>query len=137
YRKRTMTHVFSTGMAPVLRLTLASGKTVRATENHPFFTYDGWQSLASLREGDRVAVPRHVPSPREVSAWTDPEVILLAHLIGDGSFVKRQPMRYASIDEANLEAVSKAALTFGVTAVRDDYPAARCTTLRLRAPFPL
>ncbi len=29
--------------------------------------------------------------------------MLLAHLIGDGSFVRRQPIRYASIDEANLE----------------------------------
>ena len=60
-----------------------------------------------------------------------------AHLIGDGSFVKRQPLRYASIDEANLRAVTTAALHFGVIAVRDEYPAARCTTLRLPAPFPL
>jgi replicative DNA helicase len=82
-------------------------------------------------------VPRHVPSPRNLSEWTDSRVILLAHLIGDGSFVKRQPLRYASIDEANLEAVTKAALTFGVAAVRDEYAAARCTTLRLRAPFRL
>jgi len=29
---------------------------------------------------------------------------LLAHLIGDGSFVRRQPLRYASTDEANLAA---------------------------------
>jgi replicative DNA helicase len=137
YRKRTMTHAFSTGTAPVFRLTLASGKTVRATENHPFLTYAGWSPLASLRTGDRIAVPRHVPSPRQLSDWTDPRVILLAHLIGDGSFVRRQPLRYASIDEANLEAVTKAALTFGVQAVRDDYAAARCTTLRLRSPFRL
>ena len=137
YTKRTMTHAFSTGIAPVFRLTLASGKTLRATENHPFLTYDGWSPLASLRTGDRVAVPRHVPSPLLVADWSDSNVVLLAHLLGDGSFVKKQPIRYASIDEANLEAVTKAALVFGVAAVRDDYAAARCTTLRLRAPFPL
>ena len=137
YTKRTMTHAFSTGFAPVFRLTLASGKTVRATENHPFLTYAGWSPLASLRTGDRVAVPRHVPSPLLVADWEDSEVVLLAHLLGDGSFVKRQPIRYASIDEANLEAVTKAALVFGVAAARDDYAAARCTTLRLHAPFRL
>ncbi|WP_370892085.1 replicative DNA helicase [Janibacter sp. GXQ6167] len=137
YVKRTMTHVFSTGMAPVFKLTLASGKTVRATENHKFLTYEGWNALANLREGDRLAVPRHVPSPRALTDWSDAQTILLAHLLGDGSFVKRQPLRYASIDEANLEAVTKAALTFGVAAVRDDYPAARVSTLRLRAPFAL
>ncbi|MFF0634104.1 hypothetical protein ACFYTS_16535 [Nocardia sp. NPDC004151] len=49
----------------------------------------------------------------------DPEVILLAHMIGDGSCVKRQPIRYASIDEENLAAVTAAASHFGITAVRD------------------
>jgi replicative DNA helicase len=137
YTKRTMTHAFSTGVAPVFRLTLASGKTVRATENHPFLTYAGWSPLASLTVGERVAVPRHVPSPLLEAQWVDDEVIMLGHLIGDGSFVRRQPVRYASIDEKNLEAVAKAAVHFGILAVRDDYAAARVTTLRLPAPFRL
>ena len=119
YTKRTMTHVFSTGTAPVFRLTLSSGKTLRATENHPFLTYGGWSPLASLRTGDRIAVPRHVPSPRALTEWDDSRVILLAHLIGDGSFVRRQPIRYAGVDEASLTAVTKAAMVFGVAAVRD------------------
>ena len=34
-------------------------------------------------------------------------------------------------------AVTDAARHFGVTAVRDDHPAARCTSLRLPAPYPL
>ena len=136
--RRTMTHVFSTGVAPVFRLTLSSGKTVRATENHPFLTYDGWQPLAALRTGARVAVPRHVLAPRQVSAMSDDRVVMLAHLLGAGSFVKGQPIRYASIDEHNLGAVTKAAFSgFGIVAVRDEYAVARCTTLRLPAPFPL
>jgi replicative DNA helicase len=72
-----------------------------------------------------------------MTVWEDEKVVLLGHLIGDGSFVERQPLRYASIDEANLRAVTSAALHFGVVAVRDEYPAARCTTLRLPAPFRL
>jgi replicative DNA helicase len=64
-------------------------------------------------------------------------VILLAHLLGDGSFVRRQPIRYASLDELNLAAVADAARSFGITAVRDDYAAARVSTLRLPAPFRL
>src|SRR3712207_5909151 len=73
-----------------------------------------------------------------MTVWEDEQVVLLAHLIGDGSFVDRQPLRYASIDEANLTAVTAAAASaFGITAVRDKYAAARCTTLRLPAPFPL
>jgi replicative DNA helicase len=65
------------------------------------------------------------------------EVVLLAHMIGDGSCIKRQPIRYASIDEENLRAVANAAKHFGVTAKRDGYAAARVTTLRLPAPYHL
>jgi replicative DNA helicase len=137
YVQRHLTHVFPTGVKPVFRLTLASGKTVRATENHPFLAYEGWTQLGDLRTGSRVAVPRHVPAPHELKDWLDDKVVLLAHMLGDGSFVERQPIRYASIDEQNLGAVTKAAMVFGVAAVRDDYPAARCMTLRLRAPFHL
>jgi replicative DNA helicase len=73
-----------------------------------------------------------------VEPWSAHRVVLLAQLLGDGSFVRRQPIRYASSDEANLGAVREAALAeFGITAVRDDYAAARVTTLRLPAPFKL
>jgi replicative DNA helicase len=137
YVRRHLTHVFSTGRQPVHRVLLASGKVVRATANHPLLTYEGWRPVGELAPGARLAVPRHVPAPGRVAVWSDDEVVLLAHLIGDGSFVARQPIRYASIDEANLAAVTTAAASFGITAVRDDYPAARCTTLRLPAPFPL
>ncbi|WP_435984059.1 replicative DNA helicase [Terrabacter sp. LjRoot27] len=137
YVTRHLTHVFPTGTKPVFKLTLASGKTVRATENHPFLAYDGWTALGDLRTGSRIAVPRHVPAPERHEPWEDSRIILLAHMLGDGSMVARQPIRYASIDEANLEAVTKAALTFGVAAQRDDYPASRVSTLRLRAPFRL
>ena len=63
YVRRHLTHVFSTGVRPVFRLELTSGKQVRATENHPFLTYAGWRALGDLRTGDRLAVPRHVPAP--------------------------------------------------------------------------
>jgi replicative DNA helicase len=137
YVRRTLTHVFPTGVRQVHRLTLASGKQIDATANHPFLTYHGWVPLGQLAVGDRLAVPRHVCAPSKVSEWSDHEVVLLAHMLGDGSMLPRQPLRYVSVDEANLEAVSSAARHFGVTAVRDEHPSARCTTLRLPSPFRL
>jgi replicative DNA helicase len=137
YVPRTMTHVFPSGYKPVYRLYLASGKHIEATANHPFLTYEGWKSLGDLERGSRIATPRHVPAPLVQVPWPKPEVVLLAHLIGDGSFVRRQPVGYASVDESNLAIVTDAAKHFGVTAVRDDYAAARVTTLRLPAPYHL
>ena len=93
-----LTHVFPSGVKQVFRLTLASGKQVRATANHPFLTYDGWTPLGELAAGSRLAVPRHVPRPELRGRWDDDEVVLLAHLLGDGSFVRAaaDPLRAAS-----------------------------------------
>jgi replicative DNA helicase len=62
------------------------------------------------------------------------EVVLLAHLIGGGRMVRRQSIRYASGDEANLCAVGEAAKHFGVSAVRDEHADAGVRTLRLPTP---
>jgi replicative DNA helicase len=133
----TMTHAFSSGVKEVFRVRLKSGREVMATANHPFLTYDGWRPLSELAAGGRVAVPRHAPAPLAQGVLPEPEVIMLAHLLGDGSFVRNQPIRYASTDEANLAAVAAAARHFGITAVRDDHEVARCTSLRLPAPHHL
>ncbi len=134
---RILTHAFPSGTREVFRVRLTSGREVHATANHPFLTYQGWRPLCELEPGARVAVPRNVPDPVAPRELPESEIIMLAHLIGDGSFVKRQPIRYASTDEANLAAVTEAAKHFGVTAVRDKYEAARCTSLRLPAPYRL
>jgi replicative DNA helicase len=134
---RPMTNVFHSGRKEVFRVRLASGREVEATSNHRFMTIDGWVPLERLSVGDRMATPSRVPEPVDTQRTADAEVILLAHMIGDGSCVKNRPIRYASIDEANLAAVAAAAEHFGVTAVRDEYPAARVTTLRLPAPYQL
>jgi replicative DNA helicase len=134
---RTLSHAFPSGVKEGFRVRLRSGREVMATGNHPFLTYDGWRPLAELVVGSRVAAPRHAPAPLAVRDMPEAEVIMLGHLLGDGSFVKNQPIRYASTDEANLMAVTAAAQHFGITAVRDDHEAARCTSLRLQAPFHL
>jgi replicative DNA helicase len=98
---RTLTHAFPSGTKEVFRVRLRSGREVCASANHPFLTYDGWRPLSELIIGSRVAVPRQVPDPLRPVQWPEPEVVMLAHLIGDGSFVKNQPIRYASVDEGN------------------------------------
>jgi replicative DNA helicase len=134
---RPMTNVFYSGHKEVFKVRLASGREVEATANHPFHTLDGWVPLGELTVGSRVAAPRLVPEPVHTERMAESEIMMLAHMIGDGSCVKRQPIRYASIDEENLTAVTTAATHFGISAVRDEYAAARVTTLRMPAPYRL
>ena len=113
--RRTMTHVFPSGTKPVFELRLRSGRRVKASANHPFLTINGWRRLDELAAGTRLAVPRRVPAASDVRSWSEPELVMLAHMIGDGCMATRQPLHYTSADEANLQAVEAAAAHFGVT----------------------
>lgn len=114
-KRGIMTHVFPSGVKEVFQLTLRSGRVIRASANHPFLSFDGWKRLDELSVGERLATPRQLPEPSNLVEWPDSHVILLAHLIGDGCFVKNQPLHYTNADPANLEAVREAAEAFGVT----------------------
>src|SRR5690606_16036072 len=78
---RTMTHAFPSGTKEVFEVTLASGRRVKATANHPFLTYDGWMPLGELLPGSRVGAIRHVPPPLEIARGDEDEIVLLAHML--------------------------------------------------------
>ena len=113
---RRLVKAFPSGIRPVFRLRLRSGYEVDATGNHPFRSLQGWTCLDQLRVGDHVAVPRRLPSPTNQSEpWDEDELVLLAHLLGDGS-IGPNGVKYATADVANKEAVEQAALRrFGIT----------------------
>lgn len=113
--------IWSVGRRPVFTVKLASGREVRATANHRIFGADGWIKVGSLAEGDRLAIARRLPEPQEVEEWSDERVALLGQLIGDGSYLKGQPLRYTTACEENSRLVSEAAEAgFGVKVSR--YP---------------
>jgi replicative DNA helicase len=115
-----VTNVFESGTKEVFLLRLASGREVKATANHPFLTLDGWTPLGNLASGDRIAIPRYAPEPMSAGlGWSPYRLGLLAHLIGDGCVIKKQPVHYTSNDEANLAFVEEAAAAeFGISARR-------------------
>ncbi len=117
----TMTHAFPTGVKDVFELRLASGRQVTASANHPFLTVDGWLRLNELAVGSRIAVPRLVPEPKQTHVWPEAEVVMLAHLLGDGCVAPGQPIHYTSADPACLDAVSTAAAHFGITPRRVEH----------------
>jgi len=108
----TMTHVFPSGVKEVFELRLASGRTITASSNHPFRTLGGWTRLDELAPGTRVAVPREVPESLRPIDWPEAEVIMLAHLLGDGCVASRQPVHYTS--QAHVYLPSPVHLTHGV-----------------------
>jgi len=101
--------IFPSGRKQVFALTLRSGRVIKASANHRFLTLEGWQRLDALAESDRIATPRFLTATAPPSTLSTQELILLAHLLGDGCVLPRQPIHYTSADPANLAAVEKAA----------------------------
>jgi replicative DNA helicase len=110
--------VWSKGVRQVFRVTLASGRSLRATANHRVFTGDGWQTVSELKLGSRVAIGRQFPSISNPVVWTDAQICLLGHLVGDGSYLKNQPLRYTTASEANSKLVTECAIALGSTVTR-------------------
>ncbi|MBI4614166.1 MAG: DNA polymerase III subunit alpha [Planctomycetes bacterium] len=73
------------GEKQVFRLVTRSGRTLRATGNHPLLTPAGWKPLDALAPGVRIAVPRRIPYVPSASA--PPSV-----LEGMGRTLARDPL---------------------------------------------
>jgi replicative DNA helicase len=112
-----LTNVFPSGIKETFRLQLRSGRQVKASGNHQFLTLAGWRQLDELSPGDRLAIPRQLPEPLAAGlGWPEERIGLLAHLIGDGCVLRKQPVHYTSEDEENLTYVEHAARAeFGIS----------------------
>lgn len=118
YQLRPMlaARVFPSGKKKVFSLMTRSGRSIKASANHKFLTFEGWQRLDALQEGDRIALPRFLTAQEAPCALSVDELTLLAHLLGDGCVLPRQPIHYTSADTQNLVAVENAAQKlFGIT----------------------
>jgi len=113
--------IWKVGTRPVFRVSLASGRTLRATAKHRLYCGQGWCEVGNVGKGDRVALSRVVGQPEEPLRWDPAEVVLLGHLVGDGSYVSHQPLRYTTASEENSSIVRRAAEEkFGVTVNRHE-----------------
>jgi len=98
YKLETMavSHVFSTGTKPVLKLRTRLGREIRATGNHKFLTIDGWKRLDELATGEYLATPRNLIAEDRTQTMSDAELALLGQLIGDGCTLPRHIIQYTT-----------------------------------------
>jgi len=94
----TVAQVMQNGVKPVYRLTTQLGREIEATDNHPFYTFDGWRLLGELCPGDQVAVPRRIPVEGS-NVWADHRLIELAR---QATIFPTLPAETFTLTNANL-----------------------------------
>jgi replicative DNA helicase len=105
--------VWKVGRRAVFNVQLASGRSIRATAEHRLLSAAGWVAVSTLKVGQQLALARRLPEPIQPKRWPDHWVVLLAHLVGDGSYPVHQPLRYTTASSENAAAVRGAAEMFG------------------------
>ena len=111
--------VWPVGEREVYEVKLGSGRSIKTTADHRLLGARGWIKVGELKDGDRLATARSLPEPKNPLRWPELRVALLGQLIGDGSFLSGQPMRYTTQSEENSETVREAAeAEFGCTVKR-------------------
>ncbi len=110
--------VWSKGVKPIFKVSLASGRSIRATREHRLLSYDGWRKISELNIGGRLGIARRVPVPVTSIEWPDHAVALLGHLVGGGSYLKHQPLRYCTASEENSELVRDTSIAMGSKVTR-------------------
>ncbi len=115
--KHTLSRAFFSGEKEVFELTTRSGRTIKASANHPFRTLSGWTPLEQLQIKNRIAIARKITTETPKNSLKEDELILLAHLIGDGCILPEQPYHYTSADIENIKIVNqKAEALFDISA---------------------
>lgn len=71
-----------------------------------------------MEVGDRLALARSLPEPSNAPVWPEHELALLGQLMGDGSDLTHQPLRYTTACPENSTCVAAAAEKFGSTVER-------------------
>jgi DNA polymerase-3 subunit alpha len=130
--------VMNNGVKPVFRLTTALGRSIEATGNHPFYTYQGWRPLEELEADALIAVPRRIPVEGR-GEWPEHQVIALGHLLAEGNLCHPHSVYFYSQSQEQVDDFVAAADAFDnvrctVAMHKDTYSVYAARANRRRAP---
>lgn len=110
---RPITAKVDTGTKECLRFTLATGRSVVVTPEHPFLTPDGWRRADELAEGESVAIPAQMPAPQAPQRMDSAELDVLAIMLADGACTQNG-VNFTKGDSSVVAVAEKAAQVLGL-----------------------
>ncbi len=130
--------IWETGEKEIYELETQSGYKIKTSANHPFYTINGWSALENLKEGSHIACARETVN-NTFSSLKNEELILLAHMIGDGCYVEGQAIHYTSQDAESRDIVAACAKKLWDIDARfvKDKQSNNCYHVYLPSPYPL
>jgi len=98
-----ITAVYNNGVKFVYEVRTRLGRTIKATANHPFRTFFGWQKLEELKVGERIAVVRNVRLPQRAYEIDDFKLAVLGYLMSEGNLCHPQSFYFYSSSQNEIK----------------------------------
>ncbi len=103
--------VMENGNKKVFELITKSGRRIRATANHPFYTFSGWKNLEDITLGQRIAVPRTLNNINGKTSETH-KAAVLGYLISEGNLCHPHGVYFYSTKQEEVDDFIKHASKF-------------------------
>jgi DNA polymerase-3 subunit alpha len=81
--------IYKNGIQDIWEITTKTGRHIRATAQHLFYTLLGWKPLSEFRTGDRIGLAGILPI-KNSSNISDAQIKLIAYLLGDGHLCTKE-----------------------------------------------
>ncbi len=115
-----VTAVMENGVKQTFLVTTRSGRTIRATGNHPLYTFEGWRTIDTLAQGDRIGIARMLPEPRHPSPLPAYMASVLGYLIAEGNLCHPHGIYFYSTNDEEVEDFIKACVHLDNTKITID-----------------
>ncbi|XWK87620.1 MAG: DNA polymerase III subunit alpha [Phormidium sp.] len=94
--QQPITEIHPNGIRDVWEITTKTNRTIKATDDHLFYTLLGWKPLKAFKVGDRIGLAKTLPITHN-SEISDAQIKLTADLIGDGHLSTRMAIANSEV----------------------------------------
>ena len=105
FTKGLISRKFNNGVKNVYKIRLRTGKEIKATSDHLFFTPKGWKKLSSIKVGDFIGTAKKLSTGRK--KFSRGKIKVLSYLIADGSLSNKSDCYFVNKNEAMLKDFKK------------------------------
>lgn len=109
FKKASAIKVFKNGTKPIYKITTRLGKNIKASNNHPFLTVNGWKKIEELKIRDRIGIARKIPIVnKELRSIKKHHLIVLGYLLSKNNLCHPDSFCFSSSNKKELDDYKKA-----------------------------
>ncbi len=100
--KKPATNIVQNGVKNIFELKTRSGKSIKATANHPFYIISGWEKLENLQIGTHIATPRII-NIKTKGKIDERKAAVLGYLLSEGNMCHPHGVYFYSTQENEIK----------------------------------